>query len=125
MNIRLFYALGNECYGKVVNLEAVANIARSVYGERRIVGGSHTRPLQAALLRAGVGRSNPGGKSVTVSVSELVAFAERLGEGYADGTNSHNHVSAEDVLKAIAAPPPWYAGSPVNWSEALSFQAVQ
>jgi hypothetical protein len=119
MKIKVYYALGAANYGRHADLDAVAAIASAAYGDKRIVGGSHTRPLQAALLRAGIGKRNEGGRSLTTTVSELVAFAQQLGNGYVDGTNTHNHVSAEDVLRAIATPPPWYDGPEVDFSGAI------
>lgn len=119
MKVKVFYSLGNSNYGKVFDLDAVAAIASAAYGPKRIIGGSHTRPLQAALLRAGVGRRNESGRSLTATVAELVAFAQQLGNGYVDGSNIHNHISAEDVLRAIATPPPWYDGPEVDFSGAI------
>jgi hypothetical protein len=119
MKIKVYYALGAANYGRHADLDAVAAIASAAYGPKRIIGGSHTRPLQAALLRAGVGRRNESGKSLSVTVAELVSFARELGDGHVDGTNIHNHISAEDVLRAIATPPPWYDGPEVDFSGAI------
>lgn len=122
MKIRVFYSLGNANYGRLADLKTAAKIAEATYGSRRIVGGPHTAPVQDVLRRHNVGTVNPSGRSISVSVAELVSFAEEvLNEGtYIDGTNQHNHVGAEDILKAIATPPPWNKNNAiVDWSPAF------
>ena len=107
MNIRVFYSLGRENYGCLANLEEAAKMSKTFYGDKRIVGGPHSLPLRTALLRNNYGTANSSGKSITISVGELVEFARMIGGGSMIGTNMHNHVTAEDALRAIATPPPW------------------
>ena len=119
MDIRALSVFESEYgYNAVVNLEKVSDIARRAYGMYAFVGWSHSRPLQYALQRAGYGVPTDE-RTLKVPLSDMVAFAESLGERHVEGTNMHNHVGAIDVLQAIVMPPKGWRGKKVDWAPAL------
>lgn len=71
-----------------------------------VIGGSHTRPLQAFVLRLCEARYNNSGRSVSVEVSKMLARFPTGGEYY-NGTNMHNTVEFADVYEACMAEQPW------------------
>ena len=107
MRIRVLYSLGSENYGRLADLDAIAEIAKKAYGNKRIVGGRFNQHLQCQLVDHKLGRRNESGKSVTTSVDQLIEYVTDYG---AFAANS----AREAVLREIVTPPPWIKKRYIN-----------
>jgi len=95
---------------KVIGVEDPQKCAAQMLRNKKvIIGGSHTRPLQAFALRECGAKLNPSGRSVTVDVTRLLDKFEDPYKFY-NGTNSHNHVTFEKVISILLEPQPWEKG---------------
>jgi len=86
--------------------ECVERAQRMLRNKKIVVGGSHTRPLQAFALRECGAQTNKSGRSVTVEVASLLEKFPTGKEWY-DGTNRHNQVTFSQVYAACMRIQPW------------------